>query len=353
MSQPPPIPVQPLAYGMPSPGRPGVVTAIGVISIVLGSLGLLGMCTGLLFSSFLVGAAASRSATVSGSSSTNITINGGASGGSSNISTSSSTNTGAPPAPTPAATATADGLAALEPITPQQREQLLALIADRGDAYLGGPNDTGGWTAADMQKLIRTHGRLTASPGEAHPGYFFTLDDGRLEIHDDYATYHPKSGDPFTLRASRQPGAYSVTTTQGGNSSSTSMKFSGPIPPFTPLLSKGYMGFEMAMSIAGTILGLLLIIAGAMLLRGSAIGRRLHLIYAFIKLPLAIGGAVVGSIMVSSMFSGASTGAMPPGMNYFVTAFAVMGALIPAIYPIVLLIVMQTRSVKEWVGIIS
>ena len=46
MSMPPqpypsPLPVQPIAYSTPVSYRPGLITAIGVISIVVGSLGLL------------------------------------------------------------------------------------------------------------------------------------------------------------------------------------------------------------------------------------------------------------------------------------------------------------------------
>src|SRR5687768_7900362 len=42
---PPPVPasVQPITYGMPSrsAGRPGIITAIGLLSIILGSFGVL------------------------------------------------------------------------------------------------------------------------------------------------------------------------------------------------------------------------------------------------------------------------------------------------------------------------
>src|SRR5689334_9407079 len=37
----PPVPVQPIAYSTPVSNRPGIITTIGVISIVVGSLGLL------------------------------------------------------------------------------------------------------------------------------------------------------------------------------------------------------------------------------------------------------------------------------------------------------------------------
>jgi hypothetical protein len=364
MSQPPPIPipVQPLYYSMPPRGRPGGVTAIGVLSIVLGCFGILASCGGFAMTRGFMGFAAARSAAMSRSSSTTMTSTGGGSSStfsasagasSSNGSAGRSANSGAsantPPAPTPAATATADGLALLEPITTAQRDQLLAMIADRGDWYLGGPNDAGAWTPQDMAKLVKSHGQLTASPGEAHPGFYFLLADGRLELHDDYATYHGNGLDPLTVREVVQPGGnYSVATTQGGTTGPQTFNYrmsGSPMPPIK--FSKGVLGISLAMSGLNVALALVLIVAGAMTLRGSRIGRTLHMIYAMIKLPLAITGAVIGAMMMSPIFASAG-GANPAAIKAMVVGIAIASATIPAIYPIVLLIVMQVRSVKEW-----
>jgi cellulose synthase/poly-beta-1,6-N-acetylglucosamine synthase-like glycosyltransferase len=93
------------------------------------------------------------------------------------------------------------------------------------------------------------------------------------------------------------------------------------------------------------LLAIFLMICGILVLRNSPHARRGHLIYAGLKIPIALVEVVVYVWMMKSVFASMSTAG---GANAFVIISAAIQGAISCAYPIALLIVMNQRSVKEY-----
>jgi hypothetical protein len=229
------------------------------------------------------------------------------------------------------AVAVADGLGELETISPAQREQLLNLLGQYGDFILGAPDDPANLNAAAAAKMIKSHGENIR--GTDRSVYFLTP-DGRLELHDDHAIFHP-AGQPAIV-TSIVPNAVSY----GGAT---------PVPVMPPVVfptfSAGTLGLSIATGIINLCLALYLVVIGIMTLNNSRSGRKLHLIYATIKLPVVIIGAIAGAMMMTSMMSAARPRVPMVG---FYLGFGLVTASLPMIYPVALLIALNTRRVREW-----
>jgi hypothetical protein len=192
MSQPQtesqPLPVQPLQYVIPAyRGRPGLITAIGVISIVLASLGILGGLFSVLqasgyymmsiMSTRVTARATSRSVVVTAPAP--VPVNGG-------------TVPGAGPRGMNDVErrAAAAALTRLRPMTPRRKSQLDAILAQAGKDMA--VDDV---TASGVMDETRS--------GEAPPDYFVTP-AGRLEVFNDRAVFFPSNNSP-AVRVSAPP----------------------------------------------------------------------------------------------------------------------------------------------------
>ena len=107
-----------------------------------------------------------------------------------------------------------------------------------------------------------------------------------------------------------------------------------------------------------------LLVAGILVLRGVAIGGKLHWVYAVIKIPLTLLAAVVGWWMWSGIMqfgtavrasaAAGGTVAPPPGWASGVTmVFAVLLAVVALIYPISLLFVLRSSRVRAYYNAIG
>src|SRR5687767_99266 len=129
-AQPPPVPMamraMPLEYVQASyTRRPGIVTAIGVMSIVVGSLSVLAnFYFGLMSAGFMFVASAAGPGTPRFTATGTVTVNGSAA---SEPSDSTSTIRGWP---APARDAAVGALAELRPMSPARRALLDALLAE-------------------------------------------------------------------------------------------------------------------------------------------------------------------------------------------------------------------------------
>jgi hypothetical protein len=142
------------------------------------------------------------------------------------------------------------------------------------------------------------------------------------------------------------PGGYLMLDAQGNvtNQMSSGIPTTVAIHPLSMMLVLG----EAAASLA---LAILLLVAGIMVLRQSPTGRRLHLIYALVKLPLAIAGGIGIVWLAAGMANtfnaagggGGASGAPPEAIGWGI-ALAVGGA----IYPLALLIALNTRGVRDY-----
>jgi hypothetical protein len=107
----------------------------------------------------------------------------------------------------------------------------------------------------------------------------------------------------------------------------------------------------IAMSVLAFALAVLLLVAGILVLTQSPRGRRLHLIYAGLKIPVAlVGGFSIGFLMYEMVTGFSSAGVLPnQGSDVGVAVvWAVIPAVLGCLYPVALLIAMNVRSVREY-----
>jgi|GEM_PF-4768646 len=125
-------------------------------------------------------------------------------------------------------------------------------------------------------------------------------------------------------------------------------------PPYQPPpivgISQSAMTLTLVDSLLSALLAFLLLIAGIQTLRGSRSGSLLHHIYAYIKLPLTILGAIA-AVALSQKVSQDSAG----NATLFDTPFSLVTptiilavALLSVAYPILLLIVFRQSKVRTF-----
>ena len=101
-------------------------------------------------------------------------------------------------------------------------------------------------------------------------------------------------------------------------------------------------------------LAVFLFVSALMILRHGTSGRRQHLIFAALKIPLVLAGSAAATWMYSDLFGsmiagapGGSAGMMRMVAIGWGSGFAVLGL----IYPIALLIALNTPTVREYFGV--
>lgn len=137
--------------------------------------------------------------------------------------------------------------------------------------------------------------------------------------------------------------------TIGANGNVMSMVAAPMIPTFT--FTPWAIGLQLVVAIASLGLAVFLLVTGIMTLRQSPRGRRLHLIYACIKIPLAIA-AGVASAQVARDFAAAMAaipgGAAAAGAGGWSLFSGVIPVVLGCAYPIALLVVLNLKPVREY-----
>jgi len=422
----PPVPVQPIAYPPPEAQRPGLITAIGVVSIIVGSLGLLFNGIGGLqaFAVMMMSNMSKQLVTQQAAASTAAKA----------------------PKPVDPLSMPKDerqivlrGLAMHRAITPARRDQLDALLAKNGRQIfrLQGPN----LTVDVVKQNVSDSGRLPDARGGEGPD-FFVVGEGRIELADDHAKFVPGDaggGSAETVRVNaadtaeqadwelgltpaqvkaivdtveKQSGTtlpqaqktklaailsnstqgfftpaatipevtsqvqsvsvfgtggttqLTLTTNQGmlsldatGNTTSSTtwaagggVAFGGPGgAPFN--IDTTAAGFAIGSAVIGACLAVYLLVIGILVLRQHPRGGRLHKIYAWIKIPLAIVAGIAWVMLWASLFSGG--GAAARSMTPAVITGAVVAVLVGCLYPVALLIALRTKSVREYYAAVT
>jgi hypothetical protein len=169
----PPLVVQPLEYSTPMAGRPGIITAIGVISIVVGSLSLVNSlgCGAQMFfltmMSRMTGGGAAPAATVAVAS-----------------------------IPRPFGMAeesrilVVDALGEIELLTEVQRLHLHSLLEESGARIFAVPSEA--LTADFVRNNVSSSGERPGRPDG--PATFFVVGQGRVDISPSEATFVPTGG---------------------------------------------------------------------------------------------------------------------------------------------------------------
>jgi hypothetical protein len=140
-------------------------------------------------------------------------------------------------------------------------------------------------------------------------------------------------------------GGGSLTLGPRGNVVSTAAAPVIPTFSFHPLA----IGLMLATALASIGLAIYLLVCGILMIRQSPRGRRLHLVYACIKIPLAVTAAVASEWVMRDMMAGvtSTTGAMPRPIAFSVFT-GVVPALLGCVYPVALLVALNRKSVRDY-----
>ncbi|HEY1629275.1 MAG TPA: hypothetical protein VGF52_05420, partial [Tepidisphaeraceae bacterium] len=181
---PPPMRVEQIEYQPSKSGRPGILTAVGVISIVIASLGVLSGCAGLVNALVFgfIGFGSTSSRTIPSTAPT----------------TSSSSffvlsNPMQMPAPQQQIVVAA--MNARHALSPPRQAMLNKLLAQQGNNFFMGQI-----SISSVAASISDAGTLP-SDGTTPGNDYFVIATGRIEIGDDQAVYSPTAGDDVRVYA--------------------------------------------------------------------------------------------------------------------------------------------------------
>jgi len=107
------------------------------------------------------------------------------------------------------------------------------------------------------------------------------------------------------------------------------------------------IGLMLATALASIGLAIYLLVCGILMLRQSLRGRRLHLIYAAIKIPVAIAAGVAATWVEREL---ATNSAALGGVGVGVFS-GLVPALLALAYPVALLLVLNLREVREYFAV--
>lgn len=431
-----PIPVRPLSYVPPAYGRPGILTAVGVISIVLGSMGILlgGLTT--LWSAAIMATTGMAS--------------GGAMPAKAVVVASSTSSGGGLPAQVPVESdASEDGMSAadrkvvvdaldgLRAISSQRQKQIDALLEEAGKKIL--PISGEALTQKVVAANVTDSGQFPS--GGSGPGAeYFVFGRGRIEVNDQHAAFYP-SGAGEVIRASATEKESSDAdaadeTTRGTNSSAATtqaaagalndkeirqviatieaqgrvkltaaqaqglrarlsapgqilfvpatsrmsvtsqinsvLNINGNITVYTntsviTLAQNGLVTVSpfgagmprmprvMTQSILvvvstalSLVVAIFLLVAGIQTIRNAPSARKLHLIYIGIKIPLVIASMCAWWWFWYEFTRGFGGPGFSTGPVWGMSIFLAVPLVLSLIYPVGLLIVLNTRGIKNY-----
>jgi hypothetical protein len=323
-----PLPVQPLIYSTPhSAGRPGVLTAVGVISIVVAGLSALSsLSTGMQALTFAVlmpkmasMATTPRVATPPPTVMTTTTA--GPGGSVVNSSTITIHQWGGAPATGPS-TAPATAPATLTPSEIQSIVQRVQQMSGNGLSPA---------QVSTLQSALQTN-----SPPLVSPAYAFspilTVDkspDGSVDIQFN-------GGGALSLNSGGQVVSQSAAGTA--------------IVPTLPRIGIGVGVLLGVDALASLALAVLLLVAGIQVFRNSPGAARLHRIFAVLKIPVGVFGAAAVALMYGQMLGSMGGGAFrgPGGTRMVEIGYFTGYFVLSCAYPIALLIVLRTRGVRAY-----
>lgn len=297
-----------LAYSSIDPRRPWLVSAIGVTSIVVASLSLLGaIYSGLMLIPMLAFAGVAST------------------GGGTGLATATTPPNSITAAEADVIVAALDSQVAISPAD----QTLLAGALVACEFPIAPPAD-GTWTSTHVTGQISGYSVSTFSGSSSTD---FNLNNG--------GTISLNTGSVM-FNYSDANGNY-VFTTYGPNGANTNSTALGAgIEPFSKL--------NIALQIASFVLSLglaaLLLIAGIQTVRGMPSGRKLHLWWAWPKLLAAAVAAGTWYLWFEGMFGGfGGVGGPPTSMPLIMAGISFAIAII---WPVTVLILLRVRSVRGY-----
>ena len=393
MSYPPPMPVSPLGYDMAGGmqrGRPGIITAIGVMSIVVACLSGIFSLLGVFyaFGMFMVSKMPVPMPTTlptPGAVMSTTAPGGGARGGGGGAGGATDSDDGSTSGVVTVAGVEVTSAESENALNEEQRQVVMTTftrmsgLSDGRQKHLDLLLSVEGRRvmpvatspAITMQKIranVTDHGILPSAAGDGRGPNYFLVGTGRLECYDDHAVFRP-DGSLDVVSASA-----SAAGTSGDDGSSpgsgTPVRRRGAA---TPPVAFKTMTFRISpLAVVGSVLGELasaalaiyLLVIGVLVLRDVRAGRMLHWWYVAIKVPLVIVTALAWWVVwrdlsrsVSAFFAANPMPGMPPPaampfgaigsvMAMWLTIFAVIALA----YPIALAVVLKSRTAREYYG---
>lgn len=345
-------------YAQPTRHRPGIVTTMGVLSIVFGSLGLLANLVGGLeaMGLFMFNKMATQMAKMPAPGVAAPTVQTEESAYDRGLSRTDRQTVVSVFSQMP-----------VHPVSAARQLQLDALLERGGKDMV--PLPAGQYTPVRVRQAVMSFGE---QPGVAYGSVgqqYFVTAGGRIELLDDRGVFRPADGSESVRVAMSPDNSAAAPAQNGGQSSSsvtaysytssgtTTVKGTGPTTmPGMPRLwaiNPSAIMLVVMETILNFLLAIFLLISGILAVRSTRAAGRMHLIYAILKIPAAIFGAIAWSWMMNSFMTGMMAGApagtaRPPGGVFGVPA-AVSGAFALA-YPIALLIMLSTRTLRDYYG---
>lgn len=326
MSYPPPV--QAIQYSVPpSQGRPGILTAIGIISIIVALLsGLVSLSTGMQAVGLYM--------------------------------LSQGTGAFAPPPPPTVVSPQQPSVVSTQPTTATAVSYSMTWSASAPGTPTGGTIATttpaaAALTPAEVQTVIQ---KIQAVGGNGlNPAQVATLTAELQNPNQDlvlpgtaWSAVNSVTPDGQGGVAIGLSGGFIGLNAQGGVN--TKFSNSGPMTSIGALIGVWPSFLTGLDALLSLVLAVLLLVAGIMVLSQSPRALRLHQFYAWAKIPVAILGGIGMAWLYSSMMTAFTPGGAPavPGMNSVWIIWAAVMALISCAYPVALLITLRTRTVRAY-----
>ena len=347
-----PIPVAPLQWPDAPPvrrGKPGLVTAMGIVSIVVACLGgFASFVLTFVAIGMLAGSRAPATWTPPAPPQQVVPTPGGA----------SAVVGGLPVDPSQSEDGVHDetqrsmiiaGMTRARSLDEGRRKQLDLLLTVAGRSIF--PFISPGTQPQTIRANVSDSGRLPSASAERKGPDYFIVGTGRVEVYDAHAIFRPDGS----------PNVVSVTAPTGdgtnGNANAPGLPPAvinvPPPPPPAPIanpmanLNKTAATVSMIEAIVAMLLALYLLIIGIVTLRDSRAGGKLHWVYVALKIPLAIVMVVAYSMVASSVTSGTNTPAAA-GMAGVAIFWVILLGVAAFAYPLALIPVLLTKTVRKY-----
>lgn len=323
---------QPLNYvAPPRVLRSGLVTAIGVMSVVLGALSIL---VGLLFGVQSVAMMAFTSSATVTARGTLVSSGAGTQG-------TAASQYQSPRGWDPAAARVAvAALSEVQALTVEQQQQLESLLLEFGQDVF--PFDADQATSARVKSSVSDSGALRSQSGLG--AVYFVVGNGRIELSDRDATFLPSGrSNPIHMTT---VSAGVVPSGGGATAAATLPVTTNPFAAVSVLAP-----LAMLLAVLGNLaLAIYLLVIGIMVLRHSSSGARLHWIYVILKIPLSILAALAFAWMMSSLFGFARAGLGVSSSRFWTLILVYAGAIavFGCAYPFGLIFALRSRRVREY-----
>ncbi len=208
--------------------------------------------------------------------------------------------------------------------------------------------------AAGLQTAFQSPGQQLVTPADAEAlwSHVNKQPDGAADVRFGNGASVVLAPDG-TVSAQTPSAALARGARGGGGVGAGGGGGGGGAAPLLPPVPISFTAAALVMleSAASIALATFLLVAGILVLRHSPRGGRLHAAYAWLKIPLAIGGAAAAAWLWWSFDANpAPGGGGGPGVadtNYVITT-AALAAIVTCLHPLALLIALRQRPVREY-----